>query len=365
MKTGSVPVAADCLKLDAHNPRIREYLTDEASETNLLDVLVEHFAIDELVSSILEIGYWQLEPMIVMGDDCEFVVLEGNRRLAAIKILRSPELMRKYGVTAPVDGHLERAIETTNEIACFGVATRYEQWHLIGFKHVNGPQKWDSIAKAAYIYELKQNGVTTDDVAKQLGDKNRTVERLLRAYSVLLQAEESKTWNRNFREKNRLYFSHLMTGLEYKEISEFIELDEAPTDSSTPIAKRPDHLAELLVWLYGDKRSGTKAVVQSQNPDLGSLRRALSTASGAQELRRTGRLDYALDASRGDPEILQEALQQAKFGLERAISKISSGFMGEEEVVRTCILLSELSENLLSAARRRRRILQEGPTEPQ
>lgn len=351
------PIPVECLNLDLQNPRLREYLPNGGTPDQILDLMVEHFAIDELVSSILETGFWQQEPMIVMGQECDFTVLEGNRRLAAIKILRSPELREKYALHQADPTKIQRAINTTENITCFLVASRYESWQLIGFKHVNGPQKWNSLAKAAYIFELRQQGLSTADISEQLGDRNRTVERLLRAYSVLLQAESSNTWRRSYRQKNRLAFSHLMTGLEYREISDYIELVENPSDSSNPNARNLDNLGQLLKWLYGDTRDNTPPLFKSQNPGLSNLRDALKSPAGVNELKRSARLDYAVEASRGDSDLFAESLRDSKNGLERSLSKVSSGYRGETEGLNTCVLLVDLAETLLTSVRKRRRAI--------
>jgi hypothetical protein len=54
--------------------------------------------------------------------------------------------------------------------------TREDLWQYLGFKHVNGPAKWSSYAKAQYIADVRQNfGVALESIATQIGDRNRTV----------------------------------------------------------------------------------------------------------------------------------------------------------------------------------------------
>ena len=45
-------------------------------------------------------------------------------------------------------------------------ATRKELWGFVGFKHVNGPQAWDSIAKAEYVFRVRRNfGLSLAEIA--------------------------------------------------------------------------------------------------------------------------------------------------------------------------------------------------------
>ena len=65
-------------------------------------------------------------------------------------------------------------------------------WDFIGYKHVKGPQEWDSIAKAEYIARIHEEyKIPLDQIAKAIGDRNATVERLYRGLKVLRQAEEA------------------------------------------------------------------------------------------------------------------------------------------------------------------------------
>src|SRR5580700_3461590 len=78
------------LLLDAENPRLVEYgLTAGATQFDILRVLWERMAISELAMSIAYNGYFEHEPLFAIthpGSE-DLVVIEGNRRLAAVKLL--------------------------------------------------------------------------------------------------------------------------------------------------------------------------------------------------------------------------------------------------------------------------------------
>jgi hypothetical protein len=77
------------------------------------------------------------------------------------------------------------------------VAKREDAWPYIGFKHVNGPQKWRSYPKAEYIaYVKKTTGASLSKIATQIGDSHGTVQELYRALRVIEQAEEAGVYNR-------------------------------------------------------------------------------------------------------------------------------------------------------------------------
>ena len=79
-------VSVDDLDFDSRNPRFVEYLTDpEPSQKDLLRILWQEMAVDELALSIAASGYFDHEPLFVTTENGRFVVIEGNRRLAAVK----------------------------------------------------------------------------------------------------------------------------------------------------------------------------------------------------------------------------------------------------------------------------------------
>src|SRR4051794_1303207 len=81
-------IAIEELILDAQNPRLPEELQGGA-QGPVLRYLADNGAIGELVRSMADNGYFEHEPLIVTPADSKYIVLEGNRRLAALKILLS------------------------------------------------------------------------------------------------------------------------------------------------------------------------------------------------------------------------------------------------------------------------------------
>src|SRR5581483_2003902 len=84
------------LHFDPHNPRLAEYGIDDATDENeILKVLWDAMDVRELVQSIAASGFFPHEALIVAQEGGKSVVIEGNRRLAAVKILLSPGLVQE------------------------------------------------------------------------------------------------------------------------------------------------------------------------------------------------------------------------------------------------------------------------------
>jgi hypothetical protein len=82
-----VPVGS--LLLDPENPRLPDEL-DTSDQQELLRYFLSNYQPDEIAESMAENGYFSEEPLLVVPDGDAFVVVEGNRRLAALKLLTSP-----------------------------------------------------------------------------------------------------------------------------------------------------------------------------------------------------------------------------------------------------------------------------------
>ena len=89
-------VEVDKLLLDAKNPRLASAAVDstqsiQSTQDALREVLWNEMAVDEVALSIAANGYYQNEELLVVRDDEDpeyYNVVEGNRRLAAVQLLR-------------------------------------------------------------------------------------------------------------------------------------------------------------------------------------------------------------------------------------------------------------------------------------
>ena len=321
------------LHLDVNNPRIQER-GSSLDDEQILAILWREYSVDEVALSIAHNGFFQFEPLFVAEEDGKFIVVEGNRRLAAVRLLRDAELRNRLQATGLPEISKERAAElaTLPVIRC----QREEIWRYVGFKHVNGPQPWDSFAKAEYIAWVKNNlGTDLTEVAKTIGDVHLTVLRLYRAYMALKQAENSGTYDRNQRIHRHFSFSHLYTGLDYPGIRKFTKVADVQSAREKPIpAQGLKQFGELCIWLWGDKEQKKPALIKSQNPDLRRLDESLQSKDGITALRAGYGLTTAVDIARGDTAIFREALLKTKQSLQDARAKVVTGFNGEADLSR-------------------------------
>ncbi len=175
------------LYLDPANPRLADEGLSVEKQDDILLWLWRNKSVNELVDSILVNGFWEHEELFATEEDGRIVVVEGNRRLAAVKVLSDADLRKRLRIELKVHPS-EAVLESIRKLPVIH-ATRKELWGFVGFKHVNGPQAWDSIAKAGYVFDVRRDfGVSLAEIASGIGDRHETVARLYRGYVVLRQA---------------------------------------------------------------------------------------------------------------------------------------------------------------------------------
>lgn len=345
----AVPVNVGALFLDPKNPRLTGDTYDIGDQEKILKRLWNEFNVSEITDSIVTSqDFWEHEPLIAVKEDDKLVVIEGNRRLAAVKLLTSQALQKKIGATG-VPGISKKLEENLSKLPVIE-STRQEVWDFIGFKHVNGPQEWDSIAKAEYIARIHEDyDVPLPKIAKAIGDRNATVERLYHGLKVLHQAQKTGVFNPEdrFYQRKDFAYSHLWTGLGYEGIRGFLGITDGKRSEREPVPKsKVSALGELCRWLYGSHKEAAEPLVRSQNPHLRQLDEALRTQRGISALRRGLSLQQALNASRGDTRLLLDALVVAEQNLRDAKAYFSTGYRGQQEITDSVNNVFVLAESL-------------------
>jgi hypothetical protein len=159
----------EVLLLDALNPRIPQS-EKKLSQKDLIEILVQYDDACDLAKNIVHNGYIPIESLIGVRENGNIVVVEGNRRLVACKLLINPDL-------APVEFRsrfrsLSERIDksTINKLEVQIAPTREAAMPYIAAKHTRSIVKpWEPLMKANfYLRQLKQ-GMTVEQISNDLG----------------------------------------------------------------------------------------------------------------------------------------------------------------------------------------------------
>ena len=339
-----ISVELENLKFDPENPRFADQSFE--TEEDLIQCLYDEMDVDEIIQSILSSGYLNYEPLIVMKEGGSYTVLEGNRRLAALNILANEGLRAKLGIKLPVE---PLAKPLPKEIKVRLVASRKEARAYIGFKHINGPMKWDAIAKAKYAAQWFAEGSDIATISKTLGDNHNTVRRLVNGWLALEQAKASG-FNAEDISKKRFAFSHLYTALTRNGYRDFLGLGDE--DLSSPPKKNPIHpkktkeLLSVMSWLYGQDKQKEPALIRSQNPDLNKLNQVLLHPEARKLLIAERNLDSAFERVEPPGKRFEDALLKASRQCEDA-NKLSGHYGGDKTLLQVADGMQKTVKSLL------------------
>lgn len=168
------------LLLDPQNPRIPPSEV-ERDQRALVEELIEHDDALDLAKDIADDGYSPVELLIAVVDDGKTYVLEGNRRLAALKVLLTPELA-PASMLKKVKLLSQRADGTAiSKVRVLIAPSRTAAAPLIMKRHTRDQIKgWKPVMQARFYRRLADEGMTAADLAAQYGGTPGEVAGFLR-----------------------------------------------------------------------------------------------------------------------------------------------------------------------------------------
>jgi ParB-like nuclease domain len=191
-------IAVADLRLDPQNPRLPEELQG-AEQPRLLRYLYDNGALDELIRSFADNGFFRHEPLIVVAsDDLDgYVVLEGNRRLCALKILLGEPDAQEEGLEPQLDERVDDArLDELRVVPCYLVDDPLDVHQFLGFRHIGGIKTWSAEAKARYLLSETEREAEAGapnpfgDVARRVGSNAQGVRNSYLALALLRHARD-------------------------------------------------------------------------------------------------------------------------------------------------------------------------------
>lgn len=317
------------IHLDAQNPRLGRSARARGLSAAEVYEEMRDWSLEELATSFLESGFWPQEAVLcviepVGGVDC-LVVVEGNRRIAALMRLRNTydEVEESRSWRQLIEG-TERRPELFDRVPYILLESRTEVNAFLGFRHVTGIKEWAPPEKAEFIAKLiEEDELGYREVMRKIGSRTDTVERNYIAFCMLRQMEDVEDLDTAGVE-NR--FSVLFLSLRNRSIQRFLGVDTkfgcAPVEVPPPIDR--DHIGQLREyarWLFGS--ADTPPVVKDSR-EVDKFAGVLASESGLEYMRKVKRpdLEQAYVASGGELEEVYDLVSTAAYSLQQALSTI-------------------------------------------
>lgn len=309
-KIEMVPV--EDLYFDPKNPRFSSIQFDKEDERAVIDLMIKEENLDDLAISIADQGFFPGEPLLVYRDGEKRIVAEGNRRLAAVKVLKQPELTTRRSFHEIA----ENALKQTNEVPCLIFSSRDETLEYLGFKHITGNKKWGALEKAIYLSQLRdfirtQHGEDLDNqelhrlLARKIGSQGPTVGKTLTAYEIYLRGNKHNTEAVFFGlqgvDQSQVEFSLVYTALGYEHIYSYLGLSSS---SDVDLENfNEERGRDLFRWLFKQDEFGQKAVSESRK--LKELNKVLGSPEATSYFLKHNDLDSAYRLSAGPLEAFE------------------------------------------------------------
>jgi len=275
-------VSQDSLDFDSTNPRFGGLMESLQQDQIQRALFQAPYYASELVDSLLKNGFIDYEPLVVKRAGKRFTVVEGNRRLAAIReILAHPDLY--HGKTD--DLKLIPALVFPDKP---DDQQKNEMRVYLGVRHLLGFREWPPLSKALFLeHESSQPG-GLQRVFEETQLKREDARRFLIPYRLLQHSEVALPEGGNF--------WMLGEALSRTGIKKFLQLDvNSKTLEILGYNKR--HLSLLLDYLYGPKqkdggRDASKRIVDDTR-DLSRLGKVLGSEKATDVLRSGRTLEEA------------------------------------------------------------------------
>ncbi|WP_409073641.1 hypothetical protein [Micromonospora chalcea] len=155
----------DDVILDPQNVRLGQ--ERETPQQLIINDLFQNAKALELVQAIAQLGYLTHEVPVVLRRNDELVVVEGNRRLAALKAIQNPYLVPGFAssVKKHVDAMSEDDRESLRTIRVKVAPSQVEADQLIAALHTSNPRvPWGPDRQAAFFEAQVDAGRTLDEL---------------------------------------------------------------------------------------------------------------------------------------------------------------------------------------------------------
>jgi hypothetical protein len=294
LDTGFKEIPIANLLLDTHNPRLPKSMGNKG-EKEIINFLLSDASLIELMLAIGKNGFFKGEQLLVVRKGDKFLVIEGNRRLAAVKLLHNPELGEVY--RSKISQVIAESEYKPTEIPCLIFDSKDEILKYLGYRHITGIKSWKLLEKARYLAKLRNDYFPNEtinsasrEIAKMIGSRRDYVVRVLAGHQLYEVIDNNNFYNIKGINDTNFYFNYLADSLSRSNISDFLGVDLEKENPAENI--NYDNLQEWTNWLF-NKNLPNKIIGDSEN--LNTLNKILASPVALQAFRSGENLFIAIE----------------------------------------------------------------------
>ena len=202
MRADNIPLSS--LLLDPNNYRLQEvegftqYPDDRFHIDRVQDATRRRLKgenLEPLKNSIISNGFLEIERIVVtpyLHDEGKYLVIEGNRRVAALLSIRDD-----YDAGIDISNNVVKVFDAVPCIVAEdGNQESYFREAIMGIRHVGGIREWGGFQRAKLVASLKDNhNLDAASISDRIGLSAIEVNRRYRAYKALQQMQEDEDYS--------------------------------------------------------------------------------------------------------------------------------------------------------------------------
>ena len=379
-------IQIDLIQVDKKNPRLVPYLEnpEEATQFDLISVLFENFDTEAVAMSLVENGYFDEEPIIVVPnnipanfsfsdyqnpddlasalkvlvdtDEISFTVVEGNRRTSAIKLITDLSLRKELGIDKfyPKTEDESIILDISN-IPCIIYEKREDVSSYLGVRHIAGLLKWEAFAQAAYTasvidQELKKGlsiAESIKQVQKVVGDRSDKLRKQYITYKLFLEARDNFEFNvRPIINK----FSLLTVAYNSPSIREYLGVEgysKVDLEDDLISSEKSSNFINILTWIYGNIDTNEQPVLTDSRKITNTLSHVVTKQEAVDYLLKYKDLSGAYERTNGERVYLSKKMTDASRAMQESL-KFAFKYKNDEELLSQVSELEELIAALKS-----------------
>ena len=193
-------VRLDQVYLDPDNPRLEALKPEPTPDERLAEPGIQlaclerlrKFDIKGLAESIKTSGFCTLDRVVLRRlDEDKYIVVEGNRRVAALKVLQEEHSKGRITLQESILGGILQFEALAYEGDNPDIA-----WVIQGFRHApEAIKEWEDFSKAKFFAELERKGKSASEIARTFSVRPRAdVANPIRSYYGFQQAKEDEDY---------------------------------------------------------------------------------------------------------------------------------------------------------------------------
>lgn len=379
-------IQIDLIQVDKKNPRLVPYLEDpdEATQFDLISILYENFDTEVVAMSLVENGYFDEEPIIVVPDkipekfsftdypnpddlasalqvlvdnkEISFTVVEGNRRTSAIKLITDLSLRKELGIDKfyPKTENESIILDISN-IPCIIYEKREDVSSYLGVRHIAGLLKWEAFAQAAYTASIIDQELgkglsiaeSIKQVQKVVGDRSDRLRKQYITYKLFIEARDRFDFNvRPIINK----FSLLTVAYNSPSIREYLGVEaysKVDLEADLISSEKSRNFINILTWIYGNIETNEQPVLTDSRKITNTLSHVVTKQEAVDYLLKYKDLTGAYERTNGERVYLSKKMTDASRAMQESL-KFAFKYKNDEELLSQVSELEELLAALKS-----------------